>query len=228
MVDQPRSGGPGRRDGESSRIVGGPALIVGGPTLIVGLGNPGQRYASHRHNVGFRVVEALARSHHLSFSRQKGFRAYVAEGRIAGRRATLAKPQTFMNLSGRAVGRLVRARGIDLERLLVVYDDLDLPLGRLRLRPEGGAGGHKGMRSILDTLGSEAFPRLRVGIGRPLGQMDPADYVLRPFQEQEKPVLAQVVERAVAAVECWLTEGLVVAMDEFNQPFLLNEGSLEG
>jgi PTH1 family peptidyl-tRNA hydrolase len=213
MADQPRTGGPARS--------------ATSPTLVVGLGNPGQGYASHRHNVGFRVVEALARTHHLSFSRQKGFQAYVAEGRIAGQRAILAKPQTFMNLSGRAVGRLVRARGIDLERLLVVYDDLDLPLGRLRLRPEGGAGGHKGMRSILDTLGSQAFPRLRVGIGRPPGQMDPADYVLRPFQEQEKAVLAQVVEWAVAAVECWLAEGLVAAMDEFNQPFLPNEEFLE-
>jgi PTH1 family peptidyl-tRNA hydrolase len=213
MADQPSTGDP--------------AHIGGGPALIVGLGNPGDGYANHRHNIGFRVVEALARTHRLSFSRQKRFQAHVAEGRIAGRRTILAKPQTFMNLSGRAVGRLVRARGIELERLLVVYDDLDLPLGRLRLRPEGGAGGHKGMRSILDTLGSQAFPRLRVGIGRPPGQMDPADYVLRPFHVQEGPVLAQVVERAVAAVECWLVDGLVAAMDEFNQPFLPDDEFLQ-
>lgn len=208
---------------DRSRIVGGPVSIIGGPKLIVGLGNPGERYVSHRHNVGFRVVEALAHTYRLSFSRQKRFQARVAEGRIAGQRAILAKPQTFMNLSGRAVGRLVRARGIELDRLLVVYDDLDLPLGRLRLRPEGGAGGHKGMRSITDALGSQAFARLRIGIGRPPGQMDPADYVLRPFQEQENPVLAQVVERAVAAIECWLAEGLVVAMDEFNRTILPDE-----
>jgi PTH1 family peptidyl-tRNA hydrolase len=208
-------------------IVGPPTLMAAGPTLIVGLGNPGKGYASHRHNVGFRVVEALARAHHLSFSRQKGFQARVAEGRIAGRRAILAKPQTFMNLSGRAVGRLVRARGIEIEGLLVVYDDLDLPLGRLRLRPEGGAGGHKGMRSILDTLGNQAFPRLRIGIGRPPGQMDPADYVLRPFRTEEEPALVQVVARAVAAVECWLAEGLVAAMDQFNQPFLPDKELLQ-
>jgi PTH1 family peptidyl-tRNA hydrolase len=216
MTDQPSAPGP-------TPATGGPTLIVGGPTLIVGLGNPGGGYASHRHNVGFRVVEALARSQRLSFSRHKGFRAYVAEGRIAGQRTILAKPQTFMNRSGRAVGRLVRARGIDLERLLVVYDDLDLPLGRLRLRPEGGSGGHKGMRSISDTLGSQAFPRLRIGIGRPPGQMDLADYVLRPFREDEKPVLARVVQHAAAACECWLTEGLVTAMDKFNRPFLPDE-----
>jgi PTH1 family peptidyl-tRNA hydrolase len=226
MADQPGIGDLARRP-SPARSAGPPMLVVGGPTLIVGLGNPGKGYASHRHNVGFHVVEALARTHRLSFSRQKGFRARVAEGRIAGRRVILAKPQTFMNRSGRAVGRLVRARGIELGRLLVVYDDLDLPLGRLRLRPEGGAGGHRGMRSILDTLGSQAFPRLRVGIGRPPGQLDPADYVLRPFQEQERPVLSQVVARAVAAIECWLTDGLVTAMDEFNQPFLPDEGRLQ-
>lgn len=202
-------------------------LIIGGPTLIVGLGNPGKEYAAHRHNVGFRVVDALARAHGLSFSRQKAFQAQVAEGRIAGQRAILTKPRTFMNLSGRAVGRLVRARGVELERLLVVYDDLDLPLGRLRLRPEGGAGGHKGIRSIIDTLGSQAFARLRVGIGRPPGQMDPADYVLHPFRGEEKALLAHVLPRAVAAVECWLAEGIVAAMDEFNQPFLPDEALLE-
>ena len=209
MAEQPRAEGAARS--------------IGGPALIIGLGNPGKEYAAHRHNVGFRVVDALARAHGLSFSRQKAFQAQVAEGRIAGQRAILAKPRTFMNLSGRAVGRLVRARGIEPERLLVVYDDLDLPLGRLRLRPEGGAGGHKGMRSIIDTLGSQAFARLRVGIGRPPGQMDPADYVLHPFRGEERTLLARVLPRAVAAAECWLAEGIVAAMDEFNQPFLPDE-----
>jgi PTH1 family peptidyl-tRNA hydrolase len=199
-----------------------------GPALIVGLGNPGEGYARHRHNVGFCVVDALARAHGLSFSRHKGFQARLAEGRIAGQRTLLAKPQTYMNLSGRAAGRLVRARGIRLDRLLVVYDDLDLPLGRLRLRPEGGSGGHKGMRSIIDTLGSQAFARLRVGIDRPPGQMDPADYVLLPFRPAEKPIFDRVMQQAVAAVECWLTEGIVAAMDQFNQPFLPEEGPLQG
>lgn len=226
MADQVHSGGPSQGGASTA---GGLASSSGEPSqsaglaLVVGLGNPGKEYAAHRHNAGFRIVDALARAHGLSFSRQKGARAYVAEGRIAGQQAILAKPQTFMNISGRAVGRLVRARGIELGRLLVVYDDLDLPLGRLRLRPEGGAGGHRGMRSIIDALGSQAFARLRVGIDRPPGQTDPADYVLTPFRAEERPVLAQVVERAVAAVECWLADGIVAAMDEFNPPFLPGE-----
>jgi PTH1 family peptidyl-tRNA hydrolase len=189
-----------------------------GKSLIVGLGNPGDEYSRHRHNIGFRVVEALARAHGLAFSREKGAKAHVARGRIAGRPVILAKPQTFMNLSGQAVGRLSRAHGIPPECILVVYDDLDLPLGRLRLRPEGGSGGHKGMRSIIDTLGTQAFPRLRVGIDRPPGQMDPADYVLHPFGNDQKPFVAGAVERAVAAVELWLAEGIVAAMDKFNRP----------
>jgi PTH1 family peptidyl-tRNA hydrolase len=188
------------------------------PALIVGLGNPGSEYASHRHNIGFRVVEALARAHGLTFRREKGAKAHVASGQIGGREVVLAKPQTFMNLSGQAVGRVHRARKVSPENLLVVYDDLDLPLGRMRLRPEGGSGGHKGMRSIIDSLGTQAFPRLRVGIDRPPGRMDPAEYVLQPFAEEEQPLLPELLERAAAAIECWLTEGIVAAMDRFNRP----------
>jgi PTH1 family peptidyl-tRNA hydrolase len=190
--------------------------VTGTPSLIVGLGNPGPEYAAHKHNVGFQVVDALARAHGLSFSRQKQDRAWVAEGRIDGRPAVLAKPRTFMNLSGRAVGRLSQRHNIPPQHILVIYDDLDLPLGRLRLRPEGGAGGHKGMRSIIDTLGTEAFPRLRVGIDHPQGQMDPADYVLQPFEEEQLSLLVQVVAWAVSAAESWLGEGIVAAMDRFN------------
>jgi PTH1 family peptidyl-tRNA hydrolase len=198
-----------------------------GPALVVGLGNPGPAYARHRHNVGFRIVDALARAHGLSFSRHKGAQAYLAEGRIGGRRVLLAKPQTFMNRSGRTVGRLVRARGFALDDVLVIYDDLDLPLGRLRLRPEGGAGGHNGMRSIIEVLGGQGFPRLRVGIDRPPPGMEAADYVLKPFARRERPVVARVVERAAAAVVCWLAEGIVAAMDEFNQPFLPEEDGFQ-
>jgi PTH1 family peptidyl-tRNA hydrolase len=186
--------------------------------LIVGLGNPGQEYSKHRHNIGFRVVDALAGAHGLEFSRRKGAKARVAEGRIGGRAVILAKPQTFMNLSGQAVGRLSRMRDIPPEFILVIYDDLDLPLGRLRLRPDGGSGGHKGMRSIIDALGTQSFPRLRVGIDRPPGQVDPADYVLHPFDDRQKPLLADAVARAVAAAELWLSEGIIAAMDEFNRP----------
>jgi PTH1 family peptidyl-tRNA hydrolase len=188
------------------------------PALVAGLGNPGPEYADHRHNIGFQVVEALARSHALTFARRKEIRAHVGQGRIAGRAVFLAKPQTYMNLSGRSVGRLQRTYEIPPEQILIVYDDLDLPLGRLRMRPEGGSGGHKGMRSIIDVLGTQAFPRLRVGVDRPPGRMDPAEYVLRPFGEEEQELIDEVLERAVAAIECWLAEGIVAAMDKFNRP----------
>jgi PTH1 family peptidyl-tRNA hydrolase len=186
--------------------------------LIVGLGNPGNEYTAHRHNIGFRVVDALAGAHGLTYERRKDARARVAEGELAGHPVLLAKPQTFMNLSGNAVARLSRTHEIPPERILVVYDDLDLPLGRLRLRSEGGSGGHKGMRSIIDALGSGSFPRLRVGIDRPPGKMDPADYVLQPFDKEQIPILDETVVRAVAAIECWLEEGIASAMDQFNQP----------
>ena len=188
------------------------------PALVAGLGNPGSEYADHRHNIGFQVVEALARFHGLTFARQKEIKAHVAEGRIAGRAVFLAKPQTYMNLSGRSVGRLQRMYEIPPEQILIVYDDLDLPLGRLRMRPEGGSGGHKGMRSIIDVLGTQAFPRLRVGVDRPPGRMDPAEYVLRPFDKEQQELVDEILERSVAAIECWLVEGIVAAMDKFNRP----------
>jgi PTH1 family peptidyl-tRNA hydrolase len=191
--------------------------VTESPALVAGLGNPGPEYADHRHNVGFQVIEVLARSHGLTFSRRKELKAHVAEGQIAGRAVLLAKPQTYMNLSGRALGRLQRTYEIPPEQILIVYDDLDLPLGRLRMRPEGGSGGHKGMRSIIDVLGTQAFPRLRVGVDRPPGRMDPAEYVLRPFDEEQQELLDDVLERAVAAIECWLVDGIVAAMDEFNR-----------
>jgi PTH1 family peptidyl-tRNA hydrolase len=187
------------------------------PAMIVGLGNPGSEYANHRHNIGFRVVESLARAHGLRFVRHKRSKAHVAKGRIEERPVWLAKPQTFMNLSGQAVGRLSRTYGIEPAQILVVYDDLDLPLGRLRLRPEGGSGGHKGIRSIMDTMGTQAFPRLRVGIDRPPGRQDPADYVLQPFSKADEELVGETIERAISAIECWLAEGIVAAMDQYNQ-----------
>ena len=186
------------------------------PVLIVGLGNPGKEYASHRHNVGFRVIDTLARQHRLSFGQRRGL-ARVAEGQIAGRRAILAKPQTFMNGSGKSVSKLSRAHAIPPERILVVYDDLDLPLGRLRVRAEGSSGGHRGIRSIIEALGTQSFPRVRVGIDRPPGRMDPVDYVLEPFDAQQQELLNDAIAYAVEAVECWLAEGVVAAMDRFNR-----------
>ena len=188
---------------------------ISGHSLIVGLGNPGPRYAANRHNAGFRCLERLAVGHGLAFDKRQK-QARVALGDIRGWRVILAKPQTFMNESGRAVAPLARFYKVGLERLLVVYDDLDLPLGTLRLRPEGGSGGHKGMRSIIEHLGSQDFPRLRIGIGRPPGQMDPAAYVLQDFSAAEKILLEETLERAVTAIETWLCEGIEAAMGQYN------------
>ncbi len=184
--------------------------------LIVGLGNPGPRYAANRHNVGFRCLERLAKAHALAFSRRQK-QARVALGTIHGYPVVLAQPQTFMNESGRAVVPLARFYQIPPEQWLVVYDDLDLPLGTTRLRSEGGSGGHKGMQSIIEGLGGQKFPRLRIGIGRPPGQMDPAVYVLRDFSVEEMPLVEEALERAVVTIEMWLCEGIEAAMSYCNR-----------
>ena len=184
-------------------------------TLIVGLGNPGPKYAANRHNAGFRCVERLGSALGVSFDKRQK-RAHVALGDLHGRRVVLAKPQTFMNESGQAVVPLARFYRVPNERLLIIYDDLDLPLGTLRLRPGGGSGGHKGMRSIIEHLGAQDFPRLRVGIGRPPGRMDPAAYVLQSFSSDEELVLQETLERAVGAIETWLCEGIEAAMNRWN------------
>lgn len=184
--------------------------------LIAGLGNPGPEYAANRHNVGFRCVDRLAATYGLTFDkRQKNGR--VALGTILDRQVVLVKPETFMNESGRAVVALARFYQVPPEQMLVIYDDLDLPLGTVRLRPGGGSGGHKGMRSIIEHLGGQNFPRLRIGIGRPPGQMDPAAYVLQDFSAEEQPVVEEALERAVAAIETWLCEGIVMAMNRHNR-----------
>jgi len=185
--------------------------------IIVGLGNPGREYANNRHNVGFMVADRLAAQHNLRFSRMMN-KAIVALGEIAGCKVILAKPQTFMNLSGESVGPIVKFYKADLSHLLVIYDELDLPLGQLRMRPKGGAGGHNGMKSIIARLGSDAFPRLRIGIGRPPGRRDPKDYVLEDFTSSELATLEPVFARAVEGVQRWLTEGLDSAMNFINQP----------
>ncbi len=185
------------------------------PFLVVGLGNPGKQYRRNRHNAGAMVVEAFARRLEAPFARlQAG--ALVAETRLDGRRLILAKPQTFMNESGKAVRPLVRMFQVPWEQMLVVYDDLDLPLGMIRLRPGGGSGGHKGMQSIIEHLGTQEFPRLRIGIGRPPGRMDPARYVLQDFNRAEWPLLEETVARAVECLNTFLTEGLQAAMNRFN------------
>ncbi|MDY6876954.1 MAG: aminoacyl-tRNA hydrolase [Chloroflexota bacterium] len=184
--------------------------------LIVGLGNPGPQYVKNRHNVGFRCLERLAAANGLVFDRRQK-RARVARGTIRGQPVILAQPQTFMNESGRAVAPLARFYKVEPGCLLVIYDDLDLPLGAVRLRPEGGSGGHKGMRSIIEHLGSHDFPRLRIGVDRPPGRMAPAAYVLQDFSMEENPQVEETLEWAVAAVETWLCEGIKVAMSRYNR-----------
>jgi len=171
--------------------------------LIAGLGNPGPRYTHNRHNIGFQIVDALAQMHRISFTRMEQ-RAQTAHGTIAGRRVILAKPQTWMNESGKAVVPLCHFYKVDPARMLVVYDDLDIPLGDLRYRPEGSSGGHKGVQSIIQLLGTQALPRLRVGIGRPPGQMDPAAYVLQDFSAAETHVVWEVQRLACDLIAAWL------------------------
>ncbi len=188
--------------------------------MIVGLGNPGPEYARSRHNVGFQVVDLLAERHRLVFDRYQK-RARLALGRVepaggAALKVVLAKPLTYMNASGEAVGQLAAFYKIAPADILVVFDDLDLPLGKLRLRPDGGSGGQKGLESIIKALGTEGFPRLRVGIGRPPGQMDPAEYVLQPFSTDQEKEMAFVRPRAAEAIECWLAQGIEAAMNQFN------------
>jgi PTH1 family peptidyl-tRNA hydrolase len=183
--------------------------------LIVGLGNPGKQYASTRHNVGWMVLDELARRHNLSFDKSEK-KALTASGLIGGRKVLLAKPQTYMNLSGEAVRGLVDFYKIDLANLLVISDDLDIPLGTLRLRQSGSAGGQGGLRNIIQHLGTNEFNRVRFGIGRPPGKMNPKDYVLQDFRGDEAILAREVADKAADAVEVWLKDGIEPAMTRFN------------
>ncbi|RMG89595.1 MAG: aminoacyl-tRNA hydrolase [Chloroflexi bacterium] len=188
--------------------------------LIVGLGNPGKEYRNNRHNVGFMVVDHLAQRHGISLGKVQN-RAIIGNGRIAGRAVILAKPQTYMNRSGDAVGPLARYYKIPPNNVLVIYDELDLPFGTIRLRAKGGAGGHNGMKSVIQHLG-EQFPRLRLGIGRPPGRMPPAAYVLQDFGRDEVEWLPQILDEAVAAIETWLADGIELAMSRHNKNMMDN------
>ena len=184
-------------------------------TLIVGLGNPGLAYRHNRHNVGFMVADALADKLEIPLKRVK-FKAQIGNGKLGDIPVIIAKPLTFMNNSGEAVAPLVRYFKVPLERLLVIHDDMDLPLGTLRMRPSGGSAGHNGMLSIFDKLGTNAIPRLRVGIGRPPGRMDPADYVLQDFPRSEEELLSMVIAQACEAALAFITNGLEKAMNTYN------------
>ncbi|MDQ2717923.1 MAG: aminoacyl-tRNA hydrolase [Chloroflexota bacterium] len=184
--------------------------------LLIGLGNPGSQYAQTRHNVGFRVVDMLATRHGWKWSEQRG-RAILASGTIGAEKVVLAKPLTFMNLSGEAVGELLRWYKVSPEEIVVIYDEMDLPLGIVRLRPQGSAGGHNGIENIIRHLHTNEFPRVRVGIGRPTHKsMDTVRYVLGIPAGDERILLAASEERAVEAVELLLAEGIGTAMNTIN------------
>jgi PTH1 family peptidyl-tRNA hydrolase len=182
--------------------------------LIVGLGNPGENYRFTRHNVGFRVVEALVLQHKVKL-REKD-EAIWGSFRLEDHEVFLFFPQTFMNESGRAVGPFVRYRQISLEKVLVISDDLDLPVGKTRLKVSGGSGGHHGLDSIISHLGSSHFPRLRIGVGKPPSANDGPDHVLSSFPPDDKPKIEQAVERAKNGVETYILKGSETAMREIN------------
>ena len=183
--------------------------------LIIGLGNPGAEYRQNRHNIGFMVIDQLAQVLSIPLQRVK-FKAITGTGKFEGRRVILAKPQTYMNASGESVGPLSRYFKVPLNQLMVLHDDLDIPFGSLRIRPMGGTSGQKGMKSIVEKLGSQDFPRMRIGIGRPPGRMDPADYVLQNFKNDELATRDEVLDTAAAAIKLFILEGLDKAMNTFN------------
>ncbi len=184
--------------------------------LIVGLGNPGQKYQDTRHNAGWHLLDTLVRAHSDFRFDEKRRQGLIARGELAGVKVALVKPQTFMNLSGEAVGPIARFYKVPPEHILVAFDDVDLPVATLRLRPKGGAGGHKGMRSVIRHLGTESFPRLRLGVGRPPGRMPVEAHVLQRFKPDEWQAMQTLYEQAAEAVEAILTDGIDRAMNQFN------------
>jgi PTH1 family peptidyl-tRNA hydrolase len=187
--------------------------------LVVGLGNPGPRYQATRHNVGFMAVDRFARKHHIPLSSRR-FQSLCGSGEIASRETALIIPLTFMNLSGRAVNRMVSFLRVAPDEMIVVHDDLDLAFGRIRMKRLGSDGGHQGVRSIIESLGTSDFPRLKIGIGRPPAGMDSADYVLEPFDPSEHAGLDPVLDQAVEALAVWLDGGVEGAMKFLSKPFL--------
>lgn len=185
------------------------------PFLIVGLGNPGREYQTNRHNIGFMLVSRLAEKLDVSFTRVES-KALVTKTTFQSKPVIMAKPQTYMNLSGQSVGSLAKFYKIQLDHLMVIYDDVDLPFGRIRIRPSGGSAGQKGMGSIIDQLGTEEIPRMRLGVGRPPGSKGAASYVLRNFTGEDAEFLPQVLDRGVEAVLTFISEDLITAMNRFN------------
>ena len=187
--------------------------------LIVGLGNPGKEYSANRHNIGFLCLNYLAKRHRIALDKKQG-KARAGTGIIAGNEVVLAKPQTYMNASGQSVGLLIQKHRFNAGDLIVIHDDLDLPLGTIRIRRGSRAAGHNGIKSIIASLGTQDFIRIRIGISRPQIEGEPEctviDYVLGDLTSQEKPAVEEVFQRVNDAVVCLLTEGLSAAMNKFN------------
>lgn len=187
--------------------------------MIVGLGNPGPKYAFNRHNIGFQTIERFARRHALPLDKMQT-KALIGQGWVQSgelrQKILLAKPLTYMNASGEAVAALARFYQVEPIDILAIHDDLDLDSGKLRLRPGGGSGGQNGVKSIIQQLGTQEFARLRVGIGRPPGRMDAANYVLQDFSAAEEDLFGPLRERICDAIESWLFEGIVSAMNKYN------------
>ena len=183
--------------------------------LVVGLGNPGARYAATRHNVGFRFIDLLAKKADIRLNDRRA-KAVLGQGRIAGQEIVLAKPRTFMNNSGEGIEYLLARFGGRPSDLLVVYDEMALPTGRIRIRTAGSHAGHNGIRSIISSVQTDAFPRLRIGVGPPSQGGQSVPHVLGKFSKEEEPLIAQAVQDAVAAVHCMLEESIDVAMNRYN------------
>lgn len=183
----------------------------------MGLGNPGDIYAGSRHNVGFAVIRALSRIYKIPLKKDSSTFSLSAKAKFGGQNVILAMPLTFMNLSGKAARALLRKYRINLDNLLVVCDDLDLGLGRLKLRPYGSSGGHLGLKSIIESLNDEGFPRLRIGIGRPANDADSSEYVLSPFNKKEKEQVNKILGRATECCVAWVKEGISKNMNMFNR-----------
>ncbi|HOX53907.1 MAG: aminoacyl-tRNA hydrolase [Candidatus Omnitrophica bacterium] len=184
--------------------------------LIVGLGNPGNRYTKTRHNIGYRVVKRLAEKYKADFKRSYLTKSLIAKTQIGSEEVMMILPLTFMNLSGRAIGKIVKRNNIILDNILVVCDDIDSVFGKIKIRPSGSDAGHQGLGSIMDSLATEGIPRLKFGVGRPKNKEDVVDYVLSEFSNEEESNLAELVDRAVACCEAWLGSGIEKAMNEYN------------
>jgi peptidyl-tRNA hydrolase, PTH1 family len=184
--------------------------------VIVGLGNPGDRYAQTKHNIGFITIDYLAEQHNIKMNKNK-HKAIIGEGAIGGEKILLVKPQTFMNLSGQSVMDIVKFYKVPSLNLVVIYDDIDLPVGKVRIRPNGSSGTHNGMRNIIYLLNNQEFPRVRIGVGKQPDYMDLADYVMTKFNGEEIPLMEEAIKKSAAAVEEIVKSGINIAMNKYNK-----------